>query len=47
MFYKVFGSLIIITYFYTSKTKKIQHLQTTQYLDLWDDLDNSYELDDF
>ena len=43
MFYKVFGSFIIITYFYTRKNKKIKNLQTTEYIDLWDDI---YELDD-
>lgn len=48
MFYKVFGSIIIISYFYTRK-KKIKNYQTTEYINLWDDLDNLddiYELND-
>lgn len=42
MFYKVFVSLVVFTFFYTRKNKKIQNLQTTEYLDLWDDI---YDLD--
>ena len=43
MFYKVFGSLIVITFFYNSKKQKIKNLQTTEYVDIWDDI---YKLDD-
>ena len=42
MFYKVFGSFIVITFFYTRQNKQTHTFQTTEYIDIWDDL---YDLD--
>lgn len=41
MFYKIIGSFIIITYFYSFNNKKIQNLQTTEYIHLWDNFSDS------
>ena len=41
MFYKIFSSFIIITYFYSFNNKKILNLQTTEYIDLWDNFSDS------
>ena len=42
MFYKIFGSFILFTYFYTFNKKFIhKKSQTPEYIDLWDNFSDS------